>query len=119
MGQMDSGPAGSASSTRRKAAADMAQTPPIVPDQPEIMHKLVPSGEKSASPAGEVEAIRLRMLEVLQDREAPAAAVVAAAKTLQALGPAASGSPLGSMTRAQIREEINWCAAQLGRKPLI
>lgn len=115
MARMDSGAAGGKGRTRSKAAP----APRAERMDETGRYELKPGGEKLASPAGEVDAIRLRMLEVLQDREAPAAAVVAAAKTLQALGPAASGSPLGSMTRAQIREEINWCASQLGRNPLI
>ncbi len=119
VGRVDSGTAGGASSPRRKAAPLRPEAQAIVPDQAGKMHGLEPVEGKSASSAGEVDLIRLKMLEVLRDDATPGAAKVAAAKTLQALGPAASGSPLGSMTRAQIRDEINWCASQLGRKALI
>ena len=63
--------------------------------------------------------IRANALKVLQDDGAPAAAKMAASNMLLKLeGAAPAGSGLGGMDRDGIIAEINWCASQLGRKPL-
>lgn len=115
---VDKGPAGSASRTRRKTSKAVAKRK-LTPPPPKMGEHKYASGEmKSAEPAGRA-ANLLYLKDIAKDPTAPAAARVAAIKTLEQLDGGAGSSGLSAMTRAEIAAEINWCCSQLGRKPLM
>lgn len=81
-------------------------------------NRYVNTENRTAEPAGRG-ANLLHLKEIAEDRTAPAAARVAAIKTLEAMRGGAGAASLSTMTRAEIAAEINWCCSQLGRKPLM
>ena len=118
MERMDKGAAGDTSRTRRKAAPAVGKRK-LNPPQPKTADdKYKAQGNGAANLGGKADNL-LYLNQIAQDPTAPAAARVAAIKTLEAMRGGAGSAGLSTMTRAEIAAEINWCCSQLGRKPLI